>query len=405
MRWVVAVTLAALPLPARAADGPDFNRDVRPILSAKCFKCHGPDEVARKAKLRLDTAEGAEHVLGKPATSELLRRVETTDATEVMPPPSAKKPLTADEVVTLKAWVAAGARYDAHWAFVPVKRPSFPQVKGQKSEDGNPIDAFVRARLEKEGLKASSGADRHTLIRRVYLDLIGIPPTPADADSFVKDDSPDAYEKLVDRLLGSPHYGERWGRYWLDVARYADSKGYVFTEDRNYPYAYTYRDYVIRSFNEDKPFDRFVTEQLAADKLQLGDDKRPLAAMGFLTVGRRFSNNIHDITDDRIDVVTRGLMGLTVTCARCHDHKFDPVPAADYYSLYGVFASSNEPKDLPQIGEATDVKEFKKFTAEHGKLEKAVADEREKRMAAKKAGVIGLAGGVGFQPPENKLFN
>ncbi len=186
---------------------------------------------------------------------------------------------------------------------------------------------------------------------------------------------------MVDRLLASPHYGERWGRYWLDIARYADSKGYVFQEDRSYPFAYTYRDYVIRSFNEDKPYDRFLIEQIAADKLSLGTDKRPLAALGFLTVGRRFMNNEHDIIDDRIDVVTRGLMGLTVACARCHDHKYDPIPQADYYSLYGVFASSVEPKELPLIGEVKHTKEYDAFQAELKKREAGLDDFRVKRHA------------------------
>ena len=168
--------------------------------------------------------------------------------------------------------------------------------------------------------------------------------------SFVDDPAPDAFARVVDRLLDSPHYGERWGRYWLDVARYADTKGYVrLAEERRFPYAFTYRDYVVRSFNEDLPFDRFIVEQLAADQLPLGDDKRPLAALGFLTLGRRFTGNVHDIIDDRIDVVTRGLLGLTVTCARCHDHKYDPIPTADYYSLYGVFASGEDPAVPPLI--------------------------------------------------------
>src|SRR4029077_7271156 len=190
-----------------------------------------------------------------------------------------------------------------------------------------------------------------TLIRRAYFDLIGMPPGQGEIEAFIADQAPDAFARLIDRLLASPQYGERWGRYWLDVARYADSKGYVFNQERRFPYSYTYRDYVIRAFNDDLPYDRFILEQLAADRLPLGEDKHPLAAMGFLTLGRRFMNNIHDIIDDRIDVTTRGLMALTVTCARCHDHKFDPIPTRDYYSLYGVFASSVEPQ-LPQVLEA-----------------------------------------------------
>ena len=247
--------------------------------------------------------------------------------------------------------------------------------------DRNPIDAFVLAKLSDKGLSPAPRADRRTLIRRAYFDLIGLPPTAEEVEAFEKDSARRRWEKVIDRLLASPHYGERWGRYWLDVARYADTKGYVFNEDRNFPYAYTYRDYVIRSFNEDKPYDRFVIEQLAADQLALGDDKRPLAAMGFLTLGRRFLNNQHDIIDDRIDVVTRGLMGLTVTCARCHDHKFDPIPTTDYYSLYGVFASSIEPKELPLIGEVKRTPEVIAFEKE---LEKREAEyEAEIRQAAR----------------------
>jgi hypothetical protein len=201
-------------------------------------------------------------------------------------------------------------------------------------------------------------------------------------DAFVKDDAPDAWAKLIDRLLASPRYGERWGRYWLDVARYADSKGYILTEERAFAFSYTYRDYVIRSFNADKPYDQFVTEQLAADLLPLGQDNRPLAALGFLTLGRRFLNNQQDIIDDRIDVVTRGLMGLTVTCARCHDHKYDPIPTKDYYALYGVFASTREPAELPLIGEAKRTPEVLAFEAEVKKRQEAIAAERERRHAA-----------------------
>jgi hypothetical protein len=215
----------------------------------------------------------------------------------------------------------------------------------------SPIDAFVLAKLEARGLAPSARADRRTLIRRATFDLTGLPPTAGEIAAFEADPAPeaDAFARLVERLLASPRYGERWGRHWLDVARYADTKGYVFQEERRYPYSYTYRDYVIRAFNDDLPYDQFLVQQIAADLLPQGADTRALAAMGFLTVGRRFLNNRDDIIDDRIDVVSRGLLGLTVACARCHDHKFDPIPTADYYSLYGVFASSVEPKELPTI--------------------------------------------------------
>ena len=212
------------------------------------------------------------------------------------------------------------------------------------------------------------------------LDLWGIPPTIEDVREYESDASPDATEKLLDRLLASPLYGQRWARHWLDVARYADSKGYVFTAEPRYPYSYTYRDYVVDAFNVDKPFDEFVIEQLAADSVVEANDPR-LAAMGFLTVGRRYLNNNHDIIDDRIDVVSRGLLGLTVGCARCHDHKFDPVPTEDYYSLFGIFASSTEPEELPIIGSPKEAAAYAEFQKELAIREKAVTDYEAESLA------------------------
>ena len=231
------------------------------------------------------------------------------------------------------------------------------------------------------GPGAGAAADRRTLIRRATFDLTGLPPEPADVEAFVKDPAPDAWEKVIDRLLASPRYGERWGRHWLDVARYADTKGYVFQEERRYPFAYTYRDYVVRAFNSDLPYDRFVIQQIAADRLPLGDDKRPLAALGFLTLGRHFLNSTPDIIDDRIDVVMRGLQGLTVGCARCHDHKFDPIPMRDYYSLYGVFASSVEPRDLPVLSTPDPTPAYLAYEKELKTLQQAVADFEQKNKA------------------------
>ncbi|MDR3636613.1 MAG: DUF1549 and DUF1553 domain-containing protein [Isosphaeraceae bacterium] len=222
------------------------------------------------------------------------------------------------------------------------------------------------------GGRRPAPAPRRTLIRRATLDLTGLPPTPAEVAAFEADPAPDAFAKVVDRLLASPRYGERWGRHWLDVARYADTKGYVFQQERRYPYSYTYRDYVVRAFNDDKPYDRFVIEQIAADRLPAQGDNRALAALGFLTVGRRFLNVNEDIIDDRIDVVTRGLLGLTVVCARCHDHKYDPIPTDDYYSLSGVFASSDEPADLPVLDGAAPRPETVEF-------ERAVAVRRKEQ--------------------------
>ena len=244
-----------------------------------------------------------------------------------------------------------------HWAFRAPAASAVPDVKDPRWA-GEPLDRFVLAALERRGLQPAPASERAVWLRRVSLDLTGLRPSAADVERFEHSTAPDAHGREVDRLLASPRYGERWGRHWLDVARYADTKGYVFTAQRRYPYSYTYRDYVVRAFNDDLPFDRFILEQLAADQLELKESTAGLAAMGFLTLGRRFLNNVHDIIDDRIDVVTRGLLGLTVSCARCHDHKYDPVPTADYYSLYGVFASSREPKELPLLGTPEETTAF-----------------------------------------------
>jgi mono/diheme cytochrome c family protein len=345
-----------------------FEKHVRPVLAEKCWSCHGPQK--QRGGLRLDSREGLLKggdsgpvvVAGQPEKSPLIRMVQRKGDVK-MPPKDADR-LSDAQVEALAAWLRMGAPWPAgggsaqvgtvadvrkkHWSFRPVSRPALPVV--QRAEwSCNPVDRFVLAKLEAKGLTPSPEADRRTLIRRVTFDLTGLPPAPEEVEAFVGDARPDAYERLVERLLASPAYGERWGRHWLDVARYADTKGYVFTAERRFPYAYTYRDHVIASFNEDRPYDRFIVEQLAADQLPLGNDRRPLAAMGYLTLGRRFLNNVHDIIDDRIDVVARGLLGLTVSCARCHDHKYDPIPTRDYYSLYGVFASSVEPAELPLL--------------------------------------------------------
>ena len=261
-----------------------------------------------------------------------------------------------------------------------------PQSRGEgtkqiePSNARTPIDSFIVAALATNELALSPPADRYTFIRRATLDLHGIPPTFEQVREFEEDASPDAHERLIDRLLASPLYGQRWARHWLDVARYADTKGYVFTQEPRYPYSYTYRDYVVEAFNADKPFDQFVLEQLAADQLGLEANSESLAAMGFLTVGRRFLFNNHDIIDDRIDVVSRGFLGLTVTCARCHDHKFDPVPTADYYSLYGVFASSIEPDDLPIIGQPKEATAYEVFQKELAQREQAVNEFEQQSL-------------------------
>ena len=403
---------AADPKPPTLESIEFFEKSIRPILVENCVGCHGPKK--QQAGLRLDTAAGLAKgadgatvvVPGKPELSKLIASVQRK-GDYAMPPDSELK---KEQVAALVEWVKQGAVFPAsaattvadpkkHWAFQPVADSKVPILAGI----ANPIDAFVGAKLAEKSLKPAAAADKRTLARRLYYDLTGLPPSAADLDRF--DNGSQTTEQLIDALLKSPQYGERWGRYWLDVARYADTKGYVFQEDRNYPYAYTYRDYVIRSLNDDKPFNRFIVEQLAADKLNLGDDKKPLAAMGFLTLGRRFSNNSHDIIDDRIDTITRGFMGLTVSCARCHDHKFDPISAADYYGLYGVLASSNEPKEYPLIGEIERTPEYAKFEAELQKLEAAVVAARAKLLDTRQTLVSSVAGAALPLPKPEKLLN
>jgi hypothetical protein len=381
--------LAFLLLAAASPELEHFEKQVRPVLIERCQSCHGAEK--QRGGLRLDSRaallkggdSGPAIVPGDPAKSLLIKAIHW-DGDLKMPSKEADR-LSPAQIAALEAWVKSGASWPdektplptpsavaqarkTHWSYQPIGRPTPPVIAGA----GHPIDAFIVAKLHEKSLKLAPQSDRRTLLRRLSFDLTGLPPTPEELDAFEADARSDAYERVVDRLLASPGYGERWGRHWLDIARYADTKGYVFQEERRYPYSYTYRDYVIRALNEDLPYDRFIIEQLAADKLDLGNDKRPLAAMGFLTLGRRFLNNIHDIIDDRIDVVSRGLLGLTVSCARCHDHKYDAIPARDYYSLYGVFASSVEPGDLPIIADAGETAEFQKFQAELSKREGAV---------------------------------
>ncbi len=368
----IGLLLPASPLSAEAlgsevdwAASAFFESQVQPILESHCLDCHSLESQPVKGGLYLDSRSGWELggqsgqviVPRDPEASLLIHAVRYQD--EDLQMPSKGKRLSAEQVAVLEKWVRLGA-YDprvskmkpkereVHWAFQPVIEPELPNVE-DPDWARNALDFFVLERLEERGLQASKQADKATLIRRAYFDLLGLPPTIDEVRRFEADRSPDGFARLLDRLLASPQYGERWGRHWLDIARYADTKGYVFQEERRFPYSYTYRDYVIDAFNHDLPYDQFIIEQLAADQMDRGGDPRALAGMGFLTLGRRFLNNQHDIIDDRIDVVTRGLMGLTVSCARCHDHKYDPIPAADYYSLYGVFASSQEPGERPLL--------------------------------------------------------
>ena len=249
-----------------------------------------------------------------------------------------------------------------HWAYRPIHKPAVPETSSSLSRDTD-IDRFVVAKLERQGLALSSPLEKASLIRRATFDLLGLPPSWEEVQSFVADPAEGAFAKVVDRLLDSPHYGERWGRHWLDIARYADTFGGGAIGFRRFAFSYTYRDYVIQAFNDDLPYDRFVLEQLAADQLDLNSNDPALAALGFLTVGRQYRNR-HDLIDDHIDVVTRGLLGLTVTCARCHDHKYDTISTEDYYSLYATFAVSKPPFDLPLLGQPRDSEEYRQYQAE-----------------------------------------
>ncbi len=391
-----------------------FEKHIRPVLVEHCYKCHSAQAEKLKGGLLLDTRDGVLKggdtgpalLPGDPDKSLLIKAVRYTDPDLQMPPAKSGGKLSDEQIHHFEAWVKMGApdprtgkseirnpksEIASHWAFQPVRRPPLPAVKHAKLIQ-TPVDNFILSKLEAKGLTLSPRADKRTLIRRASYDLTGLPPTPEEVRAFEKDSAPDAFAKVVDRLLASPRYGERWGRYWLDVARYADTKGYVFEEERKYPYSYTYRDWVIRAFNEDLPYDLFLVQQLAADLLPLGEDKRPLAALGFLTLGRRFLNNPPDIIDDRIDVVCRGTMGLTVTCARCHDHKFDPITMKDYYGLYGVFASSHEPKELPLLGSASMPPQYDEYVAERKKREAELENfivSKEEEVRTKLRGQVG----------------
>ena len=348
---ITAIAVARADAPSRDL-GPDFNRDVRPILSQNCFKCHGPDDKQRQAGLRLNSRAGALLALatghravvpGRPLESALVKRV-LSNGGDKMPPAYANKTLTAGQKETLRRWVAAGAEYRPHWAFVPPVQKPLPAVK-MTSWPRNPIDRFVLARLEKAGLKPSPQADKYTLVRRVYLDLIGLPPTPAEADAFVSDTRPDAYERLVDKLLASPHYGERWARKWLDLARYADTNGFEKDRQRS---VWPYRDWVIDAFNRDMPFDQFTIEQLAGDMLPNATQEQRIATGfhrntmlneegGIDPLEYRFYSMV-----DRVATTGTTWLGLTIGCAQCHSHKFDPITQREYYRTMACLDNADE---------------------------------------------------------------
>lgn len=411
---------AAMAAPSDLAQLDFFEKKIRPVLVEHCYECHSATAKHIRGGLLLDTRDGVLKggdsgpalVPGNPRDSLLIIgiRHEDKDPDMAMPP---KKDRLPDHILAdFEEWVRMGApdprtgptrstawdpeKAASHWAFKPVVQPAVPQVSDPKRFIQNPVDAFILAELQKRQLAPSPKASKANLIRRVSFDLTGLPPTAAEVVAFVSDSAPDAYEKLVDRLLASPQYGERWARHWLDVARYADTTGdRVIGKLRApvYSHAWTYRDYVIRAFNQDLPYDRFILEQIAADRLpETEKDKAPLAALGFLTLGKRFMGNINDVIDDRIDVVTKGLMGLTGACARCHDHKFDPIPTRDYYGLHGIFASSEEPDPGPLLSEPVSNEVHQDYLAQRAKITKELEEYTHSQAARLTAGMLEQAG-------------
>ena len=395
-----------------------FESKIRPLLAENCYKCHSKTSEKVKGGLLLDSKEGVLKggdtgpavIPGNPGKSLLIQAVRYKDKDLQMPPNDRK--LGDDQIGDLEAWVKMGApdprvagaeeghsyaidqaKAGKHWAYQPVAKPPIPTVEDSQHWVQTPVDSFILSKLLEKGLAPSAPADKVTLLRRASFDLTGLPPTTEDVDDFVADTSSNAFATVVNRLLDSPRYGERWGRHWLDVAHYADTKGAVGQNtDPRYLYSHAYRDWVIRAFNEDLPFDQFLIQQIAADKLPLGEDKRALAALGFLTLGNRFNNQINDIIDDRIDLIGKGTMAMTITCARCHDHKFDPIPSRDYYSLHGVFSSSAEPKEGPLLEVPADTPAYKEFLRELALREKAVEDFREevgKKLAQDRVNKMG----------------
>ena len=378
--------------PVRSAPELEFNRDVRPILAENCFACHGFDKAKRESGLRLDTAEGALAKLdsgdvairpGKPDESKLVQRILATDA-EVMPPHESGKRLTDIQKGILKSWVEQGARYDKHWAFVAPKKTSPP--KSAQNGDGsnaNFIDSFILHRLSKEGIVPSPEADPITFIRRLKLDLVGLPPSISEVDEFVaafQKNAETARRELIDRFLRSPNYGERWGRWWLDQARYADSNGYSIDAPRQ---IWKYRDWVIEALNRDLPFDQFTIEQLAGDLLPNATDEQRVAT-GFHRNTQINQEGGIDPEQFRIDsvfdrVATTGTvwLGLTIGCAQCHDHKFDPIEQKEYYRFFAFFNNQEEPNLTvydPELKAPALIEEQKELESSIGKIVSDAAD-------------------------------
>jgi len=384
--------LAAQEPPPPAQQLEFFEKSVRPILATHCFECHGTQK--QKSGLRLDSRSALMHggnsgkamIPGKPDESLIVKAISYQE--DLRMPPKSK--LSAEQIAVIAKWIKQGAPWPeiavpvrpvekdsgftisdkdrAFWSFQPVAAPRVPDV-AEKNWPKTPVDHFVLANLEASKLRPLEQADRRTLLRRASFDLTGLPPTPSEIDVFLKDESPDAFAKVVDRLLASPQYGERWARHWLDVARYGEDQAHTF-QARKYPQGFRYRDWLVRAFNDDMPYDRFVQEQIAADLLDLPDRRDNMPALGFFALGPVYYGDPKklDQYDDRIDTMSRGFLGLTVACARCHDHKFDPISTRDYYSLTGVFASTDY-VEAPLVS-AEEVEKAKKALTEDQKKKK-----------------------------------
>lgn len=391
----IATLSGNLPAPSNPPLRIDFNRDIRPILSTRCFTCHGPDPAQRKAGLRLDEREGLFSPLksgalpvvpGDRLKSTLYQRIRTHDEADRMPPISSKKTLTEKEIETLGQWIDQGAEFEEHWAFLPLARPEVPSAESGWAR--NDVDRFILSTLSQEGMEPNPEADRRKLIRRVTLDFTGLLPTVEEVESFVQDESSDAFEKVVDRLLASSHYGERWARHWLDVARFAESHGYEQDYDRKY--AYHYRDFVIQAFNEDLPYDDFVKWQLAGDEIA---PENPLAMMatGFLAAGvhstqitmSQVEKERYDELDDMARTTGTAFLGLTIGCARCHDHKFDPIPASDYYRLLSTFTTTVRSDIEVSAGEDAYLREKARWETERKPLVEVLETFERDHLPAK----------------------
>ncbi len=397
---IVLITILLLPIGVSAA--PDFSREVLPIFSDNCFQCHGPDANARKAKLRLDREEFALRkkdvliVPGRSEESELIARIFSSDPDEQMPPPDSKLKLTATQKATLKAWVDSGAKWGKHWAYEPPRRPPLPKVKNAKWPR-NEIDNFILARLERESLRPSPEANKITWLRRVSLDLTGLPPTPEEVDAFLKssiENPKSSFEKIVDRLLASPRYGERMAWDWLEAARYADSNGYQGDNDRT---MWPWRDWVVRALNANVPYDKFTIEQLAGDLLPKATDEQRLATafnrnhMINGEGGRIAEENRVEYIFDQMETMATLWLGTTMTCSRCHDHKFDPITQRDYYSLFAFFnntpvnggGGSGQTAPVLAVGSPTQQREILELEEKIKSLkEKPQIDAAKKQLAA-----------------------